>query len=340
MMGAGAALSPERLVPLLQQQIPELMLRWSIPGLSVALGYEAALVWEQGFGVKNLLTHAPVTRQTLFEVASLSKPVVAYAALHLCTLGLLELDRPLAEYLPAEQRSPQLSLITLRHVLSHSTGLPNWQSEAQPLRPRFEAGTRFGYSGEGYVYLQRAIEHVTGTTLAEFMRRRILEPLGINDSSYTWRADYDERAAVGHESDGSVVEKYQPVEANAAYTLHTNAEDFVHFMLAALDPPGAVPVSKALQRAMFTAQTAVDGLGSWGLGWGLVQTPVGDSFWHWGDNTWFTCFAAGWAQPQCALVVLTNSVFGLQACRNIFAVVLGSDYPAFPWLFDSFYSDK
>ncbi|MEP7290270.1 MAG: serine hydrolase domain-containing protein, partial [Chloroflexota bacterium] len=153
--------TPERLVPLLEQRIPQVMIQRSVPGLSAVLFSDTAIVWSQGFGVSNTVTQKPVTTETIFEGASLSKPVTAYAALKLCAQGKLALDRSLATYL-SEDDELAASKITLQHVLSHSTGLPNWRGRSQPIRIQSEPGARFGYSGEGYVYLQRVIERITG----------------------------------------------------------------------------------------------------------------------------------------------------------------------------------
>ncbi|MEO8392525.1 MAG: serine hydrolase domain-containing protein [Chloroflexota bacterium] len=338
-MSSTLRLHPNLLIPLLEQRIPEMMTKNAVPGLSAALFHESALVWSRGYGVRNTVTQQPVTTQTIFEAASLSKPVVAYAALHLVTRGVLLLDRPLATYLPEVQHAdePDLAPITLRHVLSHSTGLPNWRPRGQPLRRQFEPGERFAYSGEGYVYLQRVIEYLTGQSLGDFMQKQILDPLGMQASGYIWRPEYVDNAADGHESDGSPVEKGKPDDANAAYTLHTTAEDFARFMLAALHPPEAALISNSFRDAMLMPQIEVTDPVTWGLGWGLCDDSQGKSFWHWGDNTWFTCFAAGWREPQSGLVLMTNSVFGLQACRDILAAALGADYPAFPGLMNSFY---
>ena len=338
-MARNLRFQPDRLISLLEQRIPGIMTRNAVPGLSAALFHDAALIWSRGFGVRNTVTQQPVTPQTIFEAASLSKPVVAYAALHLVSRGGLLLDRPLATYLPQAQRDsePDLAQITLRHVLCHSTGLPNWRPRGQPLRRQFEPGERFSYSGEGFVYLQRVIEHVTGQSLSDFMQTQILAPLSMQSSSFIWQPEYADNAADGHESDGSPVEKDQPQLANAAYTLHTTAEDFARFILAVLHPPEAAFITDIFRKAMLISNIVVANPITWGLGWGLYEDANEASFWHWGDNTWFTCFAVGWPEQQRGVVLMTNSVLGLQACRDILAAAFGEDYPAFPWLMASFY---
>jgi CubicO group peptidase (beta-lactamase class C family) len=339
-MSRSLRFQPDRLIPLLERRIPDIMTRNAVPGLSAALFHDAALVWSKGFGVRNNVTQQPVTTQTIFEGASLSKPMVAYAALHLCSSGALALDQPLAAYLTEDQRAvePVLAPITLRHVLSHTTGLPNWRPQGQPLRLLFTPGARFGYSGEGYEYLQRVIEQVTGQRFDKYLQETIFDPFEMNASSYTWRSDYADKIAIGHESDGSLVEKWQPQEPTSI-TLHTTAEDVARFMINLFAPsvPEQGAISGVLRKAMFSPQIGIDDAVSWGLGWGLCLYRHATTIWQWGDNISFTAFAFGWPEQQSGVVLMTNSVFGLQACRDILTLVIGEDYPAFPWLMNSFY---
>src|SRR6185295_2724162 len=107
--------------------------------------------------IADVTTGRPVDPRTIFEAASISKPIVALGALDLVRRGALSLDTPLDAYLP-EPYLPvdrRASTITARMVLGHTTGFPNWRPRGEPLALLRDPGTRFGYSGEGYVYLQR-----------------------------------------------------------------------------------------------------------------------------------------------------------------------------------------
>ena len=142
----------------------------------------------------------PVTADSLFPAASLGKPVFAYAALRLVDDAKLDLDRPLKAYVPdhapADARGDK---ITPRQVLSHSTGFRNWRNSIeQPLTPDFDPGSRFQYSGEGFYYLQRAVEKITGVAFEQFMQTRLFEPFGMRSSTYGWREDTDARLVTGH----------------------------------------------------------------------------------------------------------------------------------------------
>jgi CubicO group peptidase (beta-lactamase class C family) len=172
-----------------------------VPAIGMSVVHDRQVVWQHIEGTADAGTGQPASESSLWPAASLSKPVFALAALRLVDEGKLDLDRPLKSYVPdhapADARGDR---ITARHVLSHSSGLRNWRNRAdQPLVPDFEPGARFQYSGEGYYYLQRAAEHVTGTGFAQLMRDRVLAPLGMASSSYTWGADTAARLVTGHD---------------------------------------------------------------------------------------------------------------------------------------------
>src|SRR4051812_37544471 len=136
--------------------LPGLMAQAKVPGLAIAVIDNGRVAWTKSFGVMRVGSPEPVTETTRFEAASLSKPVTAYVALQLVDAGRLALDTPLTHYityadLPGD---PRVATMTARHVLSHTTGFPNWRRR-DPLTLFFTPGERFSYSGEGYVYLQR-----------------------------------------------------------------------------------------------------------------------------------------------------------------------------------------
>ncbi|MCH8963181.1 MAG: beta-lactamase family protein, partial [Bacteroidetes bacterium] len=174
----------DQTIKALEDEMPRLLEQGNVPGLSIAVIRNGELFWSGAFGVKSLETKEPVDTQTIFEAASLSKPVFAYAVLRLAERGEIDLDTPLADHLPYErlEHEARYRQITARIVMSHSTGLPNWGGDR--LHLNFDPGTAFNYSGEGFVYLQKTIEHLTGLTLDEVARREVFEPLGMTRSSY------------------------------------------------------------------------------------------------------------------------------------------------------------
>jgi CubicO group peptidase (beta-lactamase class C family) len=192
--------------------LPQLLARTGVPGVALAVVDDGALAWAHGAGVRRAGHPGPVAPDTVFEGASLGKPVFAWGVLSLADAGALDLDRPLSAYLALpEVSAPDARRITARHVLTHTSGLPNWRRTWGPLAPAFAPGARFAYSGEGVFYLQRVVEHVTARPFAAWMRETVLDPLGMRDSSYVWRPAYEARLAAGHGPDGAVQETFAPV---------------------------------------------------------------------------------------------------------------------------------
>jgi CubicO group peptidase (beta-lactamase class C family) len=209
----------------LARDIPRLLRVSDIPGLAVAVVQDGRVVWARGFGTRNDGARAPVDTGTIFEAASLSKPVFAYVALRLAGRGEIDLDRPLAEILeyPRLAHDDRYERITARMVLSHSTGLPNWGGDTLTLR--FDPGTDYSYSGEGFVFLQKAMERLTGRTLEELARREVFEPLGMTRSSYVWQERLAGNVAYGRNWLWNIAPVNRYPEANAAASLLTTAPD-------------------------------------------------------------------------------------------------------------------
>ena len=330
----------------LDKSLPDLMAKGAVPGLSIALIRDRTTYWVHSFGVRDAKSGQPVTEETIFEAASLSKPVFAYGVLKLVDQGKLDLDTPLTRYLspPYIEGDDRLENITARYVLSHRTGFPNWRGDGNALTIRFTPGERFSYSGEGFVYLQKVVEKVTGRALNDYMAEAVFVPLRMKSSSYVWRDDYDRRTATGHDGDGQTREKSKPKEANAAASLHTTAADYALFVEAVMKGTGLKPKTV---REMETPQIAVDPECTnctdrapkelsrnvfWGLGWGIQETEPGESLWHWGDNGAFKCFVVFYPKRKIGMVLFTNSENGLSIAQAVEAEALGGDQPAFTWI--------
>jgi CubicO group peptidase (beta-lactamase class C family) len=191
--------------------LPRQMQALGVPGIGIAVVERGRLAWSRGFGVTHAERRTPVTDATLFEVASLSKPVFAYAVLQLVDRGQLALDRPLVRYLRPEYFDDGagvkawLEAITVRDVLRHSTGLPDWRKDParDKLAPVVAPGTRIDYSGEAFFGLQRVVEAITGESLDQTMQRLLFGPAGMRDSSYAWSPQMAGRSVYGHRAPGT-----------------------------------------------------------------------------------------------------------------------------------------
>ena len=331
----------------LDKLIPQLMADGGVPGLSALLIHDNKVFWQRAYGVTNAETKEPVTPDTVFEAASLSKPVFAYGVLKLVDAGRLDLDTPLVKYLPGAyvENDERLNQITARMVLSHRTGFPNWR-RGDKLTINFTPGERFSYSGEGYVYLQKVVERLTGGPLDAYMQKAVFAPLGMTSSSYVWQPGYESRKVYGHDPFGAVTGRRKPAEANAAASLHTTPGDYAKFVSAVMTGAG---LSKKTAREMLTPYVHVQegcvdcvsnpstgGLSqnvSWGLGWGLQHTEDGDSFWHWGDsNNDAQAYVVAFPKQKLALLLFANSGNGHSIFPRIVAEAVGGRQPATSWL--------
>ena len=183
----------------LLRSLPRLLELGSVPGLGLGV-VDHGRIWARGFGRAIEEPAQEASSETVFEAASLGKPLFAYAVLRLVDAKALNLDRTLHSYLPLEDASgARMKRVTIRQVLSHTTGLPNWRQQPGPLEPTEEPGRKFSYSGEGYVYLQRVLERVTGKPFARIMREQVLDPLGMKQSSYVWLPEFESRMAAGYD---------------------------------------------------------------------------------------------------------------------------------------------
>lgn len=327
----------------LDQSIPGLMARADIPGLSIALVKGGEVVWTEAYGITSTETRAHLTSETTFEAASLSKPVFALVALHTIDRGVLGLDTPIAEYFSYDRFAPdpRVDRITPRQVLSHQTGLPNWDRDG-PLDFDRDPGARFGYSGEGFLYLQKALEAVMACPLEELARDIVFEPFAMEDSSFLWRDDYESRLASGHDGAGTPLERNRYAEENAAYSLVTTASDYGQFLAEVMH---GANLSPPLYQQMLEIQSSMQGEETktehppevwqavhWGLGWGIQDVGGERLYFHWGDNDVYHAFAAFSLERDIGFVYFANSQNGLRIANHLASIVVGDMKPAITWL--------
>lgn len=332
----------------LERDIPGLLQQADVPGLSIALIHHGKIVWTGAFGIANVKTQKPVTKTTVFEAASLSKPVFAYGVMKLVDKGMLNLDTPLNKYLGNNYdviNDDRINLITARHVLSHTSGFPNWRGndDSKDLRIHFTPGSKWSYSGEGLVYLSKVVEKITGISFEDYMQQEVLRPLGMTSSSYIWQDRYDTLKAYRHDMLGEFTGRNQPEDrdttraphtpvretGNAAASLVTTAEDYARFIIAVMDGKG---LKRSTWEQMLTPQVRVTPKYppiAWGLGWGLETMDEGKYFWHWGDNGDAKAYITAFLPKKDAVVYFADGSNGLAFTKEILADALGGgDHPA------------
>jgi hypothetical protein len=219
--------------------------------------------------------------------------------------------------------------ITARMVLSHSSGLPHGEPR-DPLPLHFEPGTEYRYSADGYYYLQTVAEYLRGEQLDEIMRKEVIEPLGMENSSLVWLDRYEAMAAVGHDVAGETTGEFR--KRNRAYasaTLYTTAVDYAKFVSAVINETG---LDSATVDLMLSPQIEVEDGVAWSLGFGLNEAPAGTGFWQWGDYVTFRNYIVAFKQERIGVVYLTNSFNGLSIRDEIVSLAVGGgEHPVFSY---------
>lgn len=355
-------------------ELPRLMRLASVPGVAIAVVENGAVHWTRSVGVANTTTGAPVTETSLFPAASLGKAVFATMVLGLVRDGKLGLDQPLVGYFRPDDlpSDPRLERITVRHVLSHSSGLRNWRNRAdQPLVPDFDPGARFQYSGEGFFWLQRVVETVMNRGIDRVMRERLFGPVGMPTASYGWSKEHAAAAVYGHGNRGVVGNQFSRALGDKLVVVAekwgkpivdwTTADTFK--AVAEADPnlpklpnfvipnvagslictvaeyarfltlfTGGPGLAPASRSAMLTSTTPLESTLSWGLGVGLEGRSTGTLFWHWGDNGIFRAYMVGDPDRKRAIVVFTNADSGARVYQRVIRAATGIDLDGFVWV--------
>ena len=288
---------------------------YEIPGVSLGLIENGKLTYHKTYGVKNVFTQASVEKETLFEAASITKPVFGFAVCRLADRGIIDLDQPLYTYLPFEEIAydERYKKITARHVLSHQTGFPNWRDGEMKIE--FEPGTQFGYSGEGFEYLKRVIAEITGKDVVQVLEEEVLNPLNLQNF-YFEKNDYLFKVVANGHFNNHANMTNLPNKAGMAWSLHTEAKSFCDFAIAVLERRG---LSRKTYADMFHHHTVTDkyeemNSEDWksyfGLGLQIEKTPFGNTFGHGGNNGDFKCEFKIYEELQKGFVIFTNSNTG------------------------------
>ena len=321
-----------------------------IPGLALALVGDGHVVHMGAYGQRDIERRLPLDVDTVMPGQSLTKSAFAYMCMQLVQEGKLDLDRPISEYLrkPLPDYRAYRDLadderwrkFTARMLLSHTSGMPNfrWSNDNKKLDIKFEPGSRFVYSGEGIRLLQFVLEEGLGFDVLTEMQSRVLDRFGMRRSGMIWRPDFEGDYAVGHDSEGKALGHRQRKRADAASSLDTTIRDYSAFLAGVVRGEG---LSTDVHREMLRPQIAivskhafpshvVDDTDanraialSYGLGWGLFQSPHGLAFFKEGHDDGTDNYALCVLPRQSCVLMLTNSSVGRGVFKYLIDDLLG-----------------
>lgn len=308
----------------------------NMAGMSFAFINEGEMTYHKTFGYASLEEKKPVTNQTIFEAASMSKSVFAYFVMKYVEEGKLDLDKPLYEYLPYPDIAydERYKKITARMVLSHRSGFPNWRSDhkGNKLFIKFEPGTDYCYSGEGYQYLAMVLKHIEQTDWAGLetqFQTKVAKPFGMEHTTFLLNEYGIAHKAEGYDEEGKWIglgpnpDSLFQYQFRAPASIHTEAGDFSKWMIALMNREGLTENSFAELWKPHSYVGNFDGFDvDYTLGFFTPQLPFTNLFLHGGNNYGYTAYFALDPDKKWGFVLLTNSEYGEQLGNQLILYLL------------------
>ncbi|WP_321477754.1 serine hydrolase [uncultured Paludibaculum sp.] len=314
--------------PLERMSLSARMKHYKVPGVSVAVIHAGRVEWARGYGQRDAGSGAPVTAETLFQAASLSKGVAASVAMRLVEQGILSLDEDvnakLRSWKVPDNEFTRTEKVTLRRLLSHNAGLtvhgfPGYaQGVAVPTLPQLldgkapantapvrvtkAPGSGYRYSGGGYEVMQLLLEDVTGQRFEHLARALILDPLGMKRSSYEQPLGEERarNAASAYRGDGrAIAGRWHTYPEKTAAGLWTTPSELARWVME-IQKPGRVLKAETVKTMLSKSA------GNYGLGIGLNETDGRASFSHGGANEGYRCQYFAYRDSGDGAIVMTN----------------------------------
>ncbi|MFP3595872.1 serine hydrolase domain-containing protein [Chryseobacterium sp. SIMBA_029] len=298
----------------------------NVPALGLGIIEDGKLKQIRVFGKMKDDISAPYN--TIFNVASLTKPVTTMVVLQLISQGKWDLDEPVYKYWtdPDIANDPRNKKLTTRIILSHQTGFPNWRymKENKKLSFDFDPGTKFQYSGEGFEYLRKAIESKFKKPLEQLAKELIFEPLKMKDTNYVWGKNTDKsRFAVGYDQNGKPYKVEENTTANAADDLHTTIEDYGNFLAHILNGGS---LSKDVYQEMMKRQVETRKNKYFGLGFVIYDLGNGEyAISHGGNDSGTNCITVIFPKTKQGILIFTNADDGYKVYDQLLSHYLGEN---------------
>lgn len=319
----------------------ERMVLFGVPGVSAAVFDDHHVIWAKGYGSADSRRLRPVDVHTRFQAASISKPVTAFAVMTLVQSKGLDIDRDVNDYLRTwkvpENDLTRSEKVTIRRLLSHTAGLNvggfagyektrtipsaddvlNGKGNSPALRVVTVPGSKYSYSGGGYVVLQKLIEDQSGMPFGRYLQLHVLAPLHMTDS--TFDPDPEGNVSRAHQFDGQPYpggwHVYPELAPAGLWTTPSDVAKFCFGVLKALSGTRGALISQSLAGEMIRPSGKPEGGNGYGLGFELRGTGATASFGHGGSNAGFKSELFYFPQRRIGVILMTNSENG-RVVRN------------------------
>jgi D-alanyl-D-alanine-carboxypeptidase/D-alanyl-D-alanine-endopeptidase len=348
----------------LTAKIEYLMKAANVCGAAVSVFNDNQPVYSKTFGYADVPKHTPWLPNSELYACSLSKAVFAYVVMQLVQDKVIDLDKPLVDYLPKPLTEYKISgykqgyqdlvgddrykKITARMCLDHTTGFPNWRwfEPDMKLRIKYDPGTRYGYSGEGIYLLQFVIEQITGKDYAAIAQEKVFGPLQMTGTSQVWQPAFDDNICYGHNAYGKHYPLKKWTAPNAAGSMTTTLADYTKFFTALINHQGLTPESfeamtntqvlirskKQFGPGAFKDSTLNDSIRlGYGLGLGVFYTPYGRAFFKEGHDDGWGHYTICYPDKKIAIIIMTNNDNGESIFKDLLAYAIGDVYTPWRW---------
>ena len=335
-----------------------------VTGMAVTVFNSNQPVYSKNFGYADIANKIPLEQNSEMYAASLAKMVFAYVCAQLVQEKIIDLDKPLVQYLSKDLTDYQIpgygkgyqdlkgddryKKITARMCLTHTAGFPNWRwfEDDKKIKIKFDPGARYSYSGEGLYLLQFVIEQITGKGYEAICQERVFKPLAMDGTSMVWQTRFDSAICFGYTADGKTIGAKKKKDANCAGSMTTTPADFTKFFTAFINQQNLRPQSFAdmtntqvrirsckqfgpLARVDSTGNDAIQ-LG-YGLGVGVFHTAQGRAFFKEGHDDGWTHYCICYPDKKVGMIILTNSDYGESIFRELLAYAIGDIYTPWEW---------
>ncbi|MBL7913643.1 MAG: beta-lactamase family protein [Bacteroidia bacterium] len=353
----------------IDETVNGLMKKANVQGLSLSIINKNQTPYIKSYGYKNLAKNEFLDSATVLYAASFSKAVFGYLTMKLVEEKVIDLDKPLYEYLSKPipdyeyfsdlKSDDRWKLMTARMCLSHTTGLPNvrWvhpttgvQDTLGIMKIYFTPGQKYAYSGEGIKLLQLVIEEVTKKNVEELAIEKIFNPIGMTRTGYIWHERFDDNYATGHLSDNTLNPKKKRTMPVAGASLVTTITDYTRFIEHLMNQKGLdesmfeemiSPQIEILSKSQFppiTEETTTENKAinlSYGLGWGLLKCKYGRAFFKEGHDDAWRNYNINFIDKGISIIIITNSANGELIFKELLETLIADTFT--PWKWEAYF---